>query len=416
MEPTLELLTGAEAGAMLAAAVEASGGRLLTWHPTLVDHRPRTGTSVAYAVRVARAEDERDETFAASTAHRGAAPGDGSLRPLGEQDLRVWRYPDDPHLPALAAAADTGAVRSLLADLGVMPPGLDDDQLELVTRTYRPARRAVLEARFPAPDGGRGRVFLKVVRPSRAADIHRRHRLLHENGIPVPAPLGWTDAGLVVLMPAQGEGLRGALRRDGVQAVDPLELVAMLDRLPESLLDLPRRRSWSDSARHYAGIVGAALPSSARRAVELAAAISAGLRGMDEAVVPVHGDFYEAQLLVTGARLTGVLDVDSAGPGHRGDDLGCLLAHVEVLAQIASARGRAEESSRLRAVAARWREAFDAAGYVDPATLRLRAAGVLMSLATGPYRVQDPGWQEATVARLDLVEAWVLAGQQLRAG
>jgi hypothetical protein len=43
----------------------------------------------------------------------------------------------------------------------------------------------------------------------------------------------------------------------------------------------------------------------------------------------------------------------------------------------------------------------------DPADLRYRVAGVAMSLATGPHRVQEHGWQQATSQRLDLVERWV---------
>jgi hypothetical protein len=37
----------------------------------------------------------------------------------------------------------------------------------------------------------------------------------------------------------------------------------------------------------------------------------------------------------------------------------------------------------------------------------MRVAGVLMSLATGPHRVQDPDWARDTSARLDLVTHWL---------
>ena len=36
-------------------------------------------------------------------------------------------------------------------------------------------------------------------------------------------------------------------------------------------------------------------------------------------VVPSHGDFYEANLLVDGGEITGLLDVDAVGPGFRRD-------------------------------------------------------------------------------------------------
>jgi hypothetical protein len=51
-----------------------------------------------------------------------------------------------------------------------------------------------------------------------------------------------------------------------------------------------------------------------------------------------------------------------------------------------------------------WQEAAERS--VDSVELRNRVAGVLMSLATGPHRVQEPGWEAATSRRLDLVEQW----------
>ena len=67
--------------------------------------------------------------------------------------------------------------------------------------------------------------------------------------------------------------------------------------------------------------------------------ISAGIESMVAAldpgpVVPVHGDFYEGNLLTADGRITGVLDVDGLGPGHRVDDLACFLGHLAVLARL----------------------------------------------------------------------------------
>ena len=50
-------------------------------------------------------------------------------------------------------------------------------------------------------------------------------------------------------------------------------------------------------------------------------------------IQPVHGDFYEANIFVSpdASHVTGVIDVDSLGPGHRVDDWACLLGHMSVL-------------------------------------------------------------------------------------
>ncbi|MPM81022.1 hypothetical protein SDC9_128073 [bioreactor metagenome] len=44
---------------------------------------------------------------------------------------------------------------------------------------------------------------------------------------------------------------------------------------------------------------------------------------------------------------------------------------------------------------------------VDPTELRLRAAGVAISLATGPHRSQEANWQQETVAIVSAAEALV---------
>jgi hypothetical protein len=212
--------------------------------------------------------------------------------------------------------------------------------------------------------------------------------------------------------------MRKALWDAGAALPSPVELVEVLDRLPEAVLALPRRTSWTEGAAHYGALLGAALPAEADRAAGLAAEISR-LTARGEPDEPVHGDFYEAQLLLTGGRITGLLDVDSAGPGHRADDLACLVGHVAVLGTM-----RPEHRDRLAALAAAWFDELSFRGgrrstgshaalgkqgaeAVDPVDLAARVAGVVLSLATGPHRVQERDWQDSTRRRLDVAEHWV---------
>ena len=44
---------------------------------------------------------------------------------------------------------------------------------------------------------------------------------------------------------------------------------------------------------------------------------------------------------------------------------------------------------------------------MDPRELRLRAAAVIISLATGPYRGQEPNWEAETRAMLNAAEGLV---------
>lgn len=394
----LALLTGPDAADLLAAALATGGEELVDWRVRQVDHRPGRSTTVSYDATVRGPAGDGAQVLGASTGLRrsGALP-DGVLELSdGTVTVAVWRLPLDPGLPGLATALDEAAVRDLLTAYGV-PAG----PVALRTRSYRPRRRAVVEVRAPGCH-----LFLKVLRPGQVEALHDRHRLLHDAGVPVPRSLGWRDDGLLVLEALEGTTLRTRLRSGGRPAPNGTELEAVLDRLPSQVCELPARRSWTDAVAHYAGVVGATLPSEAARCRQLAERVreQAGDRPADE---PVHGDLYETQLVLDGPRITGLLDVDTAGPGRRTDDLACLLGHVAVLAQMEPAH-RPSSS----ALGAAWLAAFDRRH--DPAELRARTAGVVVSLATGPHRVQEAHWQDATRARLDLAEQWLDSARRAR--
>jgi aminoglycoside phosphotransferase len=401
------LLTGPDADDVLRTVVSTAGGLLEACRPGRVDHRAGRAT-VTYRARVRWPDGVRDEVLAASVGHPtdGRAPGVLVLSD-GTRDVAVWLVPHDPGLPAMAAAHHPGAVRDLLTGLGLTPATTRPQDLRLLRRAYRPRRRAVVEARFPGTDGVLRVVFLKVTPPAEVNGLHDRHRLMNDGGAPVPQSFGFTADGLLVLQALPGAPLREPLRAAGPAAVPVEDLVAALDALPAGLLALPRRPAWAEQAASYAAQVGRVLPAEAGRAADLACAVEAALADGDEPVVPTHGDFYETQVLVEGGRLSGLVDVDTAGPGRRGDDLACLLAHLSVL----RLRGPADDA-RLGATVAAWLPVLERCPGVDPVRLRARTAGVLLSLATGPYRVRQTGWQAGTSRRLDLVGAWLAAAEK----
>lgn len=386
----LGLLTGSDAGGVLRAALQPVGGRVLSWRAEQVDHQPGRGSTAGYRVRV-RWDGGRlsDERFGAYT---GPPPAGALVVGDGEQQVAVWRFPHDPYLPALATANDPAAVAALLHSYG-----LGGGPVQLVLRAYRPRRRAVVEAAGPA-----GRLFLKVVRPRRVQALHQRHRLCTAAGVPVPPSLGYTPDGLLVLQALPGQPLRQALRGRSTPLPSGAAILALLDRLPPGLTEAPRRRSWAERAEHYAAVTAAVLPAGAELAHQLGATIAANT--VTGPTVPVHGDLYDNQLQVRAGRITGLLDIDTAGPGDRLDDLACLLGHLSVLAQIHP--GRATTTNRL---GSSYLAAFEST--VDPVDLRYRVAAVVLSLASGPHRVQEAGWPAATSRRLALAEQWVDSAQ-----
>ena len=151
---------------------------------------------------------------------------------------------------------------------------------------------------------------------------------------------------------------------------------------------------------HFTQVVGSALPDDQPRLAWMTELISNGLAQIPPGDEATHGDFYELQVFVGDQRITGLLDIDTVGPGRRVDDLACLLAHVSTVQGMDQA-----QADRISALLATWVPVFDR--RVDPTELRLRTAGVAISLATGPFRGQERDWPATTRRILSAGETWL---------
>jgi Ser/Thr protein kinase RdoA (MazF antagonist) len=252
--------------------------------------------------------------------------------------------------------------------------------------------------------GEHGRVFIKVVAPHKAEGLHRRHRLLATQ-VPVPHSLGWSRDGLIVLQALPGRTLREVLHGGRYSTPDAAQLLRLLDRLPAALADAPVRDSVVARAAHHARVLSEVLPGLAERLSRLSGLLSQ--QCTPTTPQPVHGDFYESQLLLDAGRVTGLLDVDGAGAGERVDDLATLLGHLSVLARMSQ---RAHAINRL---GGRYLAAFERT--VPPAELRLRVAAVVIGLATGPFRVQETDWPQKVCSRVQLAEQWLASAERTAA-
>ncbi|MDX6198765.1 MAG: hypothetical protein QOJ79_1916, partial [Actinomycetota bacterium] len=116
--PAVERLLGAEADAVLAAAVAHRRGRIQAATPTFVDYVPGRRLGVRYLARVEWPDGTREETLAASLG-RGEAPAGATMVDAAGSSVAVWHYPVDPWLPGLEQAWDVNFVRSLLYELGL---------------------------------------------------------------------------------------------------------------------------------------------------------------------------------------------------------------------------------------------------------------------------------------------------------
>ncbi len=396
------LLTTNQVGPLLAAAVTHAGGTLVRWSLDHVDANPNQSTTATYSAVVDWPFGRRNELLGVSARAHGRTPTDERAEIFvdGGREAVVWLYPKDPDLPGLARAAYAESVAPMLSE--VMGVRLRPDQVKLDMIGYRPRRRAVLRA-TALPDRGQGPgrtvFYIKVLRESLFQQVKARHELLRAAGVPAPRVALPTPDCLLVLDELPGMPLRSAIF-DPEPPCTAEQLIWVLDSMPRQVADLPRRPPWSDAIQHYTRMVIKAMPTLEPRLTWLAREIEQGLAPIPLGNEPTHGDFHEGQLHVAGGQICGLLDVDTAGPGRRADDLACLIAHLSTVQRM-----NATQAARVRHLLATWVPVFDE--RVDPTELRLRAAAVIISLATGPYRSQERNWQAETVGIVDAAETLV---------
>lgn len=408
--PALAQLLPAEAAQAPAGAwLRERGGTLRELRAAQALYRPGRSISVVYAATVAwdggQATRERlvavadREPMAAAAAGGGVPPG----RP------RWWLYPEDPQLPGLARLADAGFARSL-----AQRARLPDVPLELRDRAYRPRTRAVVElagAGATIVVGGarasvRARVYVKALRPGRAAAVRDRLAVLAPLA-PVPAcRLCEDELGLLVLEGRRGRTLHDVLR-DGGAVPGPEALLDLLERIGRAtpLAAAPPASTAADRARRHGRLLRAILPAQAARVDRLVAALATALEeetGPPDAIA--HNDFHPSQLIVDDAgAIRAVVDVDDVGPGWRADDLAAMAGR----AWTSAVASDGEAAARFAAYAERLCALF--ATVVDPRDLCRRVAVVALGRATGPFRIQQRDWPQAALRRVEAAERWLAA-------
>jgi hypothetical protein len=382
--PELETLLATGIPEPLEAAMAASGVTVETAEAVQVTHWPGRSVTVRYKTQLIGDRVEGEHQLVAIG---GKVPDGVAVVEDGSRRIGVWRVPHDPFLPGLAAAMDPPVAAGLMAQLGVPSE-------QCVTRlvAYRPGKRAVVHVAATQASSRTGSVYLKLLPPDQIERLHDQHRRI-ALVLPIPESLGVArEHGLVALRTLSGITLRQALIK-GSEVPAPEAVIGLPAVLPE-----PDSRvsaaSPIERATSVAGMLSFLLPERSRQIAGLLDQIG---QENCEANVPVHGDFYESQVMVEGGRVVGMLDIDTFGWGRPADDPATLLGHLAVLDQSTPAAPVRSFASRLIQLCDR---------TLDPIDLRLRVAAVVLGLATGPFRVQRANWPEITRARLDLAGRW----------
>lgn len=389
-------LTGPHAREVLQAAVESEGLTVLDVAVRGALYYPGRSITVDYDVTVAGPDGTRADVLLVAHERAKGPPEGATVVAAGKLRVAVWRFPNDPYLTGLAPATHPGRVRVLLDSLGA-PPGA----VRIRTRSYRPSRRAVVEVALTDGEATGRILYIKVLRsPGRADHLADVHRQLRAHGLPVPAVHGVARRqGLVVLEALGGTTLRQRL----VEGPTPPPVERILE-LQQALAGVPldstaEPQGFADPRRHV-DLLQRLLPHQAARIDRLAEAATVEVT---DRPVTVHGDLYDAQLLVDDERVTGVIDVDGAGPGLLVQDCANLIVHLEALAML-------EDGAAARILDYSRRLAAAHAELVDPGLLRTVVAATWFGLATGPFRAQEPDWERGTIRRLDRIESWLRAG------
>lgn len=378
--PAAGLLFGGDAAEMLGTAPDLVGGIVRGAIPNQVLWAPGRRLVVRYTVQVESAEGDVERMVVAATG--SAIPS--HLADGDPAQVLLWTRDTDPHLPGLASATDPTTVGATLERLGLRPavPALR-------LRAYRPGRRAVVEVRHPDTT-----LYLKVLPPAEIAPLQALHRA--DPGVRTPSSLGWSqDLGIVVLEGLPGATLREVLADPRATPPHPADLIALLDRLTAAPEARPTPGPAAAMPRH-ARLLHLIVPEAAATIDRLTRACA---RPVASPVVPVHGDYYESQVLVADGAISGLIDLDRMGVGHRADDLGTLIAHLVAWAPSAPDPDRVERYAAAVLAAARH--------VVAAEPLRIAVAAALAGLATGPFRAQSPDWPTGVVRRLELARRWL---------
>lgn len=347
-----------------------------------------------YAIVETHVRDRHNHTsttFYGVTTDQVPHDATGYFTVAGQTPVFVWQHPADPLLPGLRLAATPAQVRQHFVP--------QRELTALQTVIYRPMNRAVFKATLApqTPSGPSQAFYLKVLRKNTAQQLYTIHQRLWSAGIPVVKPVAAPVTDILALEEGRGMPLGEYIRNEGAYNRFKLrQLAELLDRLPIDVMRRPQQPSWADRYQEFLTTAHQAMPESQAELTLLAAQFDARHATLELGpLVPTHGDLYEAHILVdpiTGS-IQHLLDVDGVGPGYRVDDYACLIGHLAVL-------GATEPQHWGWQAALRTYQQI--AQHVDPSTLAVRAAAVVISLI--PSYQPDPSSQARGKAYLRVAQ------------
>ena len=300
-----------------------------------------------------------------------------------DQSVKLFRYPEDPHLPGLSEAASAESALRLVNKYVLAVPAR---RLRVDMVRYRPGNRAVLRHRV-----GRVRFYTRVVRPSAVSPLLDAAELTAHSGFISPRIAGcWADGGVIWLLEIPGRNLRQYIRR-GNQP-DPNLLLDGLEKLWDAPNQTAGARPFNlaGAYRRAKRVFRRALREreAGRRILHYAAnALDSFVASWQPSHI-AHNDFYDDQMLVLPDGGIALVDFEETGPGDPMLDVGNFLAHLRWGYQFG--RGREAEARRAYHDIFR-RTALERFGW-DERELSLREGVCLFRICTNAIRHPQPDW------------------------
>jgi hypothetical protein len=315
-------------------------------------------------------------------------------------DYLMWEFPHDPRLPHLERAANPETARQIMAG-----PDSDPGPVSVETIRYRPGRRAVLRYRSlrrrKAPDR---ELFVKVLDPGVSA------RSMETAGMITPGPAlnlalphAMPEPGILLTRPIEGTPFRTLLLEGGSlplpeRVAGILDEVAVLTPAPHPLPDP------ASTLRKTIRLLTTIDPGASPIVTHLQGSVLELLKQHPTTPAVVHGDLYEGQILVGDRFRLGLLDLDDLGYGDPVMDAATATSHLMSLAD--SHPGSAPLIMAYRRLL---RRVLIEKLQTSDRALAGREALVMLSLASGPFRVLDPRWPARVRRRVKLAASLLAA-------
>lgn len=309
---------------------------------------------------------------------------------IEEEKLVVVPFPNDARLKQLRYLEDPGKCEKILRSLG-----LDAGDSPLEALRYKPERRYVAKhfggagavVKFYAPgdydsalvNASTFKEGFKTTGPLRLAGV------VGTSGEYSAIATGWVGG-----LPLE-DALRG---RSGAETAKLAgEALSELHAQEVRGLKFTTRQEEANALSALASGISFTLPDVAGEVYKLVGRLAPGLLAAPLELVPIHGDFYDEQAIVSsGGEYITVLDLDRATFGDSASDLGNFAAHLEV----DSLRGEISpgESARLEDALL---DGYDPTGRSEiRGRFALYKAAGMLKLAPMPFRRRWSDWPDAT--------------------